>query len=159
MLHVVYLPISGSYFSRCLFLNGIFKCIMLLWLVRPNPGTLRLLLACSVAGPKVGDYSWHGTTPGPWHRLGSWHVNVFSFLPCQPSSGFWPYPLSPGLTISALVCLDFAFAPTVICNIFLVASSLSRLCTCPNHLNLFSLSNCAKGVHVYLSPVDYISHM
>ena len=34
-----------------------------------TPGTLRLLLArdllldCSVAGPKVGDYSWHGTTP------------------------------------------------------------------------------------------------
>ena len=23
-----------------------------------------LLLARSVAGPKVGDYSWHGTTPG-----------------------------------------------------------------------------------------------
>ena len=27
----------------------------------------------------------------------------------QSSSGFWPYPLSPGLAISALVCLDFAF--------------------------------------------------
>ena len=32
-----------------------------------TPGT-GLLLARSVAGPKVGDYSWHGTTPGPWHR-------------------------------------------------------------------------------------------
>ena len=29
-----------------------------------TPGT-GLLLARSVAGPKVGDYSWHGTTPGP----------------------------------------------------------------------------------------------
>ena len=29
--------------------------------------------------------------------------------PSQSSSGFWPYRLSPGLAISALVCLDFAF--------------------------------------------------
>ena len=42
-------------------------------------------------------------------RLGSWHTNVFCLLPSQSSSGFWPYPLSPGLAISALVCLDFAF--------------------------------------------------
>ena len=35
---------------------------------RPStPGT-GLLLARSVAGPKVRDYSWQGTTPGPWHR-------------------------------------------------------------------------------------------
>ena len=39
----------------------------------------------------------------------------------------------------------FRFPSTVICNIFLVASSLSRLCTCPNHLNLFSLRNSAFG--------------
>ena len=39
----------------------------------------------------------------------------------------------------------FRFPSTVICNIFLVASSLSRLCTCPNHLNLFSLRNSAIG--------------
>ena len=32
-----------------------------------TPGT-GLHLARSVAGPKVGEYSWHGTTPGPWHR-------------------------------------------------------------------------------------------
>ena len=32
-----------------------------------TPGT-GLLLARSVAGPKVGDYSWHGTSPGPCHR-------------------------------------------------------------------------------------------
>ena len=36
-------------------------------------------------------------------------VRVFGFLPSQWSSGFWPYRLSPGLAISALVCLDFAF--------------------------------------------------
>ena len=39
----------------------------------------------------------------------------------------------------------FCFPSTVICNIFLVASSLSHLCTCPNHLNLFSLRNSAIG--------------
>ena len=39
----------------------------------------------------------------------------------------------------------FLFPSTVICNIFLVASSLSLLCTCPNHLNLFSLRNSAIG--------------
>ena len=33
---------------------------------------------------------------------------VFSVF-CQLSSGFWPYRLSPGLAISALVCLDFSF--------------------------------------------------
>ena len=33
----------------------------------------------------------------------------------------------------------FLFPSTSICNIFLVASYLSLLCTWPNHLNLFSL--------------------
>ena len=33
-----------------------------------TPGTV-LLLDCSVAMPKVGDYFWHGTTSGPWHRV------------------------------------------------------------------------------------------
>ena len=33
-----------------------------------TPG-MGLLLGRSVAVPKVGDYSWHGTTPGPWHRV------------------------------------------------------------------------------------------
>ena len=39
----------------------------------------------------------------------------------------------------------FRFPSTVICNISLVASYLSRLFTCPNHLNLFSLRNSATG--------------
>ena len=39
----------------------------------------------------------------------------------------------------------FRFPSIVICNIFLVASSLSRPCTCPTHLNLFSLRNSAIG--------------
>ena len=39
----------------------------------------------------------------------------------------------------------FLFPSTSICNIFLVASSLSLLCTCPNHLNLFSQRNSAIG--------------
>ena len=59
-----------------------------------------------------------------------------------------PYPLSPGLAISALICLDFTFhlgLDTVICNIFLVAPSSYRLCTCPNHINLFSLRKYGIG--------------
>ena len=39
----------------------------------------------------------------------------------------------------------FLFPSTSICNIFLVASSLSLLCTWPNHLNLFSLRSSAIG--------------
>ena len=42
----------------------------------------------------------------------------------------------------------FRFPSTVICNVFLVVSSLSCLCTCPNHLNLFSLRNSAIGHHL-----------
>ncbi len=37
------------------------------------------------------------------------------------------------------------FQSTTNCNIILVASSLSRLCTCPNHLKLFYLRNSAIG--------------
>ena len=48
----------------------------------------------------------------------------------------------------------FRFQSSVICNIFLVASSLSRLCTCPNHLNLFSLRN---SVIVYSCASFHIS--
>ena len=33
------------------------------------------------------------------------------------------------------------FPSTVICNIFLVASFLTRRRTCPNHLNIFSMTN------------------
>ena len=36
-------------------------------------------------------------------------LDVFCLLPSQLSSGFLPYLLSPGLAISALVCLEFAF--------------------------------------------------
>ena len=52
----------------------------------------------------------------------------------------------------------FRYPSTVICNIFLVAPSLPRLCTCPNHINLFSLRNFAIGymcapfqIHVFIS--------
>ena len=48
--------------------------------------------------------------------------------------------------------------PTSICNIFLVASSLSLLCTWPNHLNLLS-EEFRHRVHVCLVPDVYISHM
>ena len=44
----------------------------------------------------------------------------------------------------------FRFPSTAICNIFLVASSLSRLCTCPNHLNRFSLRNYDIGYIEYV---------
>ena len=48
-LHVAFFRIRGSYFSRCLFLKGIFKRLKPLWL---------LLTHC--------DYSWHGTRPYSW---------------------------------------------------------------------------------------------
>ena len=42
-----------------------------------TPGTgLLLARRRSVAGPKVGDYSWHGTTPGPWHRYTDTHTDT-----------------------------------------------------------------------------------
>ena len=63
MFHVAYLPISGSYFSRCLFLKGIFECNVSYrckysWYIATTPGM---------------DYSWtaastdrkYATTPGP----------------------------------------------------------------------------------------------
>ena len=51
----------------------------------------------------------------------------------------------------------FIFPSTVICNISLVASSLSLLCTCPNHINLFSLRKSAIGC-VPLSRCLHFSH-
>ena len=74
VLHVAYLPISGSYFSRCLFLKGIFKCLIPLWL---------LLAHC--------DYSWHGTTPGPWHR---------ALLIASPAFYRWATALNVGTVVS-----------------------------------------------------------
>ena len=52
----------------------------------------------------------------------------------------------------------FRFPSTVICNIFLVASSLSRLCTRPNHLNLFSLRNSASGTCLPLPTSLHFTH-
>ena len=37
--------------------------------------------------------------------VSAWIMTYQCFLPSQSASGFWPYPLSPGLAISALVCL------------------------------------------------------
>ena len=50
----------------------------------------------------------------------------------------------------------FLFPSTVICNVFIMSSffynySLSRLCTCPNHLSIFSLRNTAFWTCVSLS--------
>ena len=50
------------------------------------------------------------------------------------------------------------FPSTVTCNIFLMASSLSHLCTRPNHLNLSAVRSSAIG-SVCLFPDVYISHM
>ena len=79
-----------------------------------TPGT-GLLLARSVAVPKVGDYSWHGTTPGPWHRPLSSRATHFDFVPCLPSSCTLSYPpwycptifswASPFFSFLALACL------------------------------------------------------
>ena len=64
--------------------------------------------------------------------------SVFCHVSCNLVSGHM-YPLSPALVISALVCLDFAF------HLLSSVISLSRFCTHPNHLDLFSLRNPAIG--------------
>ena len=99
------------------------------------------------------DNEWYSSlllTYPPLHfvvcRLGSWHANVFGLLPSQSSSGFCPYPLTPGSRHLRFGMPRFPFSSTAICNIILVASSLSRLCTCPNHLNPFSL-NMSKRIY------------
>ena len=72
VLHVAYLPISGSYFSRCLFLKGILE--LMYHTAVTTPSTLRLLLARTTPGPQrsraesrrillARDYSWT-VTPG-----------------------------------------------------------------------------------------------
>ena len=57
--------------------------------------------------------SSHILTFPPLHfvvcRLESRYGHVFCLLPSHLPSGFLPCPLSPGLAISALVCLDFPF--------------------------------------------------
>ena len=61
--------------------------------------------------------------------------SVLCYLSCHLVSGHILFhKVSPSQRWSALISLS-------ICNIFLVASSLSRLCTCPCHLNLFSMQN------------------
>ena len=47
----------------------------------------------------------------------------------------------------------FRFPSTVICNIFLVASSLTRLCTCPNHLNLFSENTLNNVIKLHIKSI------
>ena len=86
-------------------------------------------------------------------RLAPCHANVFCLLPYRSSSGFLPYPLSPGLVISTLDCPDFYYHPY-----FLAASSLSRLCTCPNHLNHFFLRILPSSTWVPLSRCLHFSH-
>ena len=59
--------------------------------------------------------------------------SIFCHLSRHPVSGLIVFhQVSPSQLWSASVSLS-------ICNIFLVASSLSRLCKCPNHLELISL--------------------
>ena len=95
-------------------------------------------------------------------RLGSWHTSVFGPQPSQASSGFWPYRLSPGLAISALVCLDFAFhLPHLICNICprgIIFSSPLHMSEPSPSQPLLSKEFCHR-VHVCLFPDVYISHM
>ena len=76
-------------------------------------------------------------------RLGSWHANVFSLLPSQSSSGFWPYPLSSGFTISALVCLDFAFH--LLSSVISLSWPHLYLAFAHVQTNLFSLRNSVIG--------------
>ena len=46
--------------------------------------------------------------------------------------------------------LSSPLSHTAICNIFLEASSVSRICPCPNHLNVFSLRNSAITINYEL---------
>ncbi len=91
-------------------------------------------------------------------RLWSWHDNVFGLLPSQSSSGFWPYRLSPGLAISALVCLDFAFhlLPSVI------SFSWPHLYLASAHIRTISTSSLwgipPSGTCVPLSRCLHFSH-
>ena len=73
--------------------------------------------------------------------------NVFGILPSQSASGFWPYPLSLGLAISPLVCLDFAFH---LCHL----QCLSRGVIFISHLHMSKPS----GTWVPLSRCLHFSH-
>ena len=69
-------------------------------------------------------------------QLWSWHANVIWFL------AMYSFTRSCHLSFYRP---RFRFPSTVICNIFLVASSLSRFCKCPTHIILFALRNSAIG--------------
>ena len=71
-------------------------------------------------------------------RLKSGHADVFGLLLYKLSSVFFTRSrhLNFGLP-------RFIFPSTTICNKFLGRSSLSRYCTCPNHIDLFSLRDSA----------------
>ena len=70
--------------------------------------------------------------------------NLFEYCNCIVSGHILFHHVSPSTLWFASISLSIS----VICNIFLMASSLSHLCTCPNH-----------RVHGCLFPDVYISHM
>ncbi len=103
----------SSYGSTC-FMMGFHTCWLVILSLLDMPRISRRhlnssdgILFCSSPSPLLPYPPLHLVVC----QFGSWHANLFRLLPSQSSSGFWPYPLSPGLAISAfpLVCLDFAF--------------------------------------------------
>ena len=86
------------------------------------------------------------------HSVPAWIMTCQSFL----SSGFLPYPLSPGLAVSALVCFDFAFH--LLSSV--VSFSWPHLYLAFRHVQTISTSEefCHR-VHACLFPDVYISHM
>ena len=66
-----------------------------------------------------------GTTT-PWHAFCNAPARL---LTSQPPSGFWQSSFTRSRHLSFRLP-RFCFPSTVICNIFLVSSSVSRLCTC-----------------------------
>ena len=56
-----------------------------------------------------------------------------------PSSHSHSHSHSHSYTVYLSIIIGILFPSTTFCNIFLVASSLSRLFTCPTRLNLFPL--------------------
>ena len=84
---------------------------------------------------------------------------MFCLLQSWSSSGFWPYRLSPGLAISALVCLDLAFhLPSSVIYFSWLHLYPTPLTISKPLQPLLSEKFCLR-VHVCLFPDVYVSDM
>ena len=103
------------YVARCLVCHQVITDMNTLQQLLTRPCNIRVHVAAPVGRlVKLGvapNVVWEKEfLPEDVEKGGDRYVfSHFCLLPSQSSSGFWPYPLSPGLAISALVCLDFSF--------------------------------------------------